>query len=167
MTEPEPPSGPAGPARLAGPLPALRPLALARGTVDRSTERRTDPAWFEARWADPGTRVLVIDDGQALVRFSDADAELVLLPAAQAPEGPRYLLGVDDDGRAYFSVTAPPAASMEPAAPGRTDEPARAAPAGLRQVGRCSGTGTPACSPTPWPWPTGTPPTRTARAAAR
>ena len=104
MTEPEPPSGPAGPP---GPLPALRPLALARGTVDRSTERRTDPAWFEARWADPGTRVLVIDDGQALVRFGDADAELVLLPAAQAPEGPRYLLGVDDDGRAYFSVTAP------------------------------------------------------------
>ena len=126
MTEPEPPPGPATP------LPALRPLALARGTVDRSTERRTDPAWFEARWADPGTRVLVIDDGQALVRFGDADAELVLLPAAQAPEGPRYLLGVDDDGRAYFSVTAPlPAA--DGAAPGQLK------PAGLRQVGALLG----------------------------
>ncbi len=129
MTEPEPPPGPAGPAT---PLPALRPLALARGTVDRSTERRTDPAWFEARWADPGTRVLVIDDGQALVRLGAADAELVLLPAAQAPDGPRYLLGVDDDGRAYFSVTAPlPAA--DGAAPGQLK------PAGLRQVGALLG----------------------------
>jgi NAD+ diphosphatase len=129
LTEPEPPSGPAGPA---GPLPALRPLALARGTVDRSTERRTDPAWFEARWADPGTRVLVIDDGQALVRFGDADAELVLLRAAQAPEGPRYLLGVDDDGRAYFSVTAPLPA-VDGAGPGQLK------PAGLRQVGALLG----------------------------
>ena len=57
--------------------------------------------------------MLVIDDGQALVRFGDADAELVLLPAAQAPEGPRYLLGVDDVGRAYFSVTAPLPAADE------------------------------------------------------
>ncbi len=116
----------------AGPLPALRPLALARGTVDRSTESRTDPAWLEARWADPGTRVLVIDDGQTLVRFGEANADLVLLPASRAPDGPRYLLGVDSDGRAYFSVTAPlPAAD--------TDAPDQVKPAGLRQVGALLG----------------------------
>ena len=76
--------------------------------------------------------MLVIDEGQALVRLGDADAELVLLPAAQAPEGPRYLLGVDDDGRAYFSVSGPLPA-VDGAGPGQVK------PAGLRQVGALLG----------------------------
>jgi len=42
----------------------LDSLALSRGTVDRLTEKRADPAWLEAAWADPGTRVLVVSDGQ-------------------------------------------------------------------------------------------------------
>lgn len=126
MTEPEPS------ARRPGRLPILGPLALARGTVDRSAERRTDPEWLEARWAEPGTRVLVVNDGQALARLGDADAELVLLPVSQAPDGPRYLLGVDDDGRAYFGVSAPlPAA--DGAAAGQVK------PVGLRQVGALLG----------------------------
>jgi len=126
LTKPEPSAGPAGR------LPSLGPLALARGTVDRSTEHRTDPEWLEARWAEPGTRVLVVSDGQALARLGDADAELVLLPVAQAPDGPRYLLGVDEDDRAYFSVTAPlPAA--DGAAAGQVK------PVGLRQVGALLG----------------------------
>jgi NAD+ diphosphatase len=126
LTEPEPSAGPAGR------LPNLRPLALARGTVDRSTEHRTDPEWLEARWAEPGTRVLVVDDGQALARLGDADAELVLLPVSQAPDGPRYLLGVDDDGRAYFGVSAPLPAADDAAA-------GQAKPVGLRQVGALLG----------------------------
>ena len=126
MTESEPSAGPAGR------LPNLRPLALARGTVDRSTEHRTDPEWIEARWAEPGTRVLVVDDGQALARLGDADAELVLLPVSQAPDGPRYLLGVDNDGRAYFGVSAPLPAADDAAA-------GQAKPVGLRQVGALLG----------------------------
>jgi len=126
LTEPEPSAGPAGR------LPNLRPLALARGTVDRSTEHRTDPEWIEARWVEPGTRVLVVDDGQALARLGDADAELVLLPVSQAPDGPRYLLGVDDDGRAYFGVSAPLPAADDAAA-------GQAKPVGLRQVGALLG----------------------------
>lgn len=126
MTEPEPSAGPAGR------LPNLRPLALARGTVDRSAEHRTDPEWLEARWAEPGTRVLVVDDGQALARLGDADAELVLLPVSQAPDGPRYLLGVDDDGRAYFGVSAPLPAADDAAV-------GQAKPVGLRQVGALLG----------------------------
>jgi NAD+ diphosphatase len=126
LTEPEPSAGPVGR------LPILGPLALARGTVDRSAERRTDPEWLAARWAEPGTRVLVVNDGQALGRLGDADAELVLLPVSQAPDGPRYLLGVDDDGRAYFGVSAPlPAA--DGAAAGQVK------PVGLRQVGALLG----------------------------
>jgi len=126
LTEPEPSVGPAGR------LPNLRPLALARGTVDRSAEHRTDPEWLEARWAEPGTRVLVVDDGQALARLGDADAELVLLPVSQAPDGPRYLLGVDDDGRAYFGVSAPLPAADDAAV-------GQAKPVGLRQVGALLG----------------------------
>jgi NAD+ diphosphatase len=111
------------------PLPGLGPLALARGTIDRATERRTDPGWLAKAWADPGSRVLVVDHGRALVRFGPPEPELVLIPPAQAPEGPRYPLGVDDDGRAYFSVTAP---LPQPAEDG-------ARPADLRQAGALLG----------------------------
>src|SRR5437868_5504847 len=42
---------------------------LARATVDRVSHRRGDQAWLDAAWAAESTRVLVLDDGQALVRF--------------------------------------------------------------------------------------------------
>jgi NAD+ diphosphatase len=79
-------------------------LTLSRGTVDRSAHRRTDTGWLDAAWADPRTRVLVIDDGRALVRFGAEGAELVLVPPGQAPDGLRFLLGVDADGVVYFGV---------------------------------------------------------------
>ena len=83
----------------------LRNLALARGEVDRSTARRSDADWLVAAWADPGTRVLVVDDGQALVRSGDAHAELVFVAPGQAPEGVRFLLGTDAGGVVYFGVS--------------------------------------------------------------
>src|SRR4029077_15718315 len=49
----------------------LDSLALSRGTVDRLTEKRADREWLDAAWADPGTRVLVVSDGQALPRIDD------------------------------------------------------------------------------------------------
>jgi NAD+ diphosphatase len=94
----------------------LRNLALSRGEVDRATARRTDAAWLEAAWAAPGTRVVVVEDGQAPVRFTgggpgDSDRsvspgpqELAFVSAGQAPEGVRFLLGVDADGVVYFGV---------------------------------------------------------------
>ena len=136
-------AGSAGHAGPAAPLPALGPLALARGTLDRRSQQRSDPAWLAARWADPATRVLVIDDGRTLVRFGEATAEgdadaagqaaaeLVLLPVSQAPDGPRYFLGIDDSGLAYFTVTAP----LPP--PPDTDD--RVKPASLREVGALLG----------------------------
>ena len=63
----------------------LDSLALSRGTVDRLTEKRSDPEWLDAAWADPATRVLVVSDGQALVRIDDEQAALVLVPPDQAP----------------------------------------------------------------------------------
>src|SRR6202043_1387326 len=69
--------------------------------------------------------------------------ELVLLPPVQAPDGLRCFLGIDGDGRAYFSVTAPlpsaetvagPASGSDGQAPGGSVKPAA-----LRQVGALLG----------------------------
>ena len=79
-------------------------FVLARSAVDRMSARRGDTEWLAAAWADPGTGVLVLDNARALVRFGDKEAELVLVPPARAPEGLRFLLGVDDAGVAYFGV---------------------------------------------------------------
>ena len=106
----------------------LDSLALSRGTVDRLTEKRTDAAWQDAAWADPGTRVLVVSDGQALARIDDERAALVFVPPGQAPEGTRFLLGEDADGTVYFGVSGP-----LPAAP----DGARPSP--LREVGTLLG----------------------------
>jgi NAD+ diphosphatase len=84
----------------------LESLALSRGTVDRLTEKRTDQAWLDAAWADPGTRVLVVSDGRALVRLHDDEAALVFVSPAGAPGGTRFLLGQDADGTVYFGVSA-------------------------------------------------------------
>ncbi|MFI6517432.1 NAD(+) diphosphatase [Spirillospora sp. NPDC050679] len=101
-------------------------LALGRGTLDRAAERRRDDAWLAAAWNDPRTRVLVVEDGQALVAFDPAPA-LVLVPPDRAPDGERYLMGVDGGGTVYFAVAGP-----LPAVEG-------AEPAGLRQVGAVLG----------------------------
>jgi len=127
----------AGPDRYADPSAdelddsgSLRNLALSRGEVDRSTERRSDAAWLAAAWADPGTRVLVVDDGQALVRSGEGPAELVFVSPAQAPEGVRFLLGTDADGVVYFGLAA---ALAPPDGEQVTDSGVR--PISLRQAG--------------------------------
>jgi len=104
----------------------LGPLALSRSAVDRAAHRRQDDAWLAAAWSAPDTRVLVVSDGQALVRYADPPA-LVLGPTAAAPAGERYLLGEDAAGRAYFAV----AVDVPPELPAGTDVRA----AGLREVG--------------------------------
>jgi len=107
----------------------LHNLALARGTVDRVTKRRTDQDWIDAAWKDPRTRVLVVHDGQALVR----DEGLVFVAPEEAPAGTRFLLGEDADGTVYFGVSAPlgPAGAAGPAS---TAGPGVRA-ASLREVG--------------------------------
>jgi NAD+ diphosphatase len=117
----------------------LDSLALSRGTVDRLTEKRADPEWLDAAWADPGTRVLVVSDGQALARIDDAriddaqiddgSAALIFVAPDQAPNGTRFLLGQDDaDGTVYFGVSGP----LPPTPDG-------ARPAALREVGTLLG----------------------------
>lgn len=108
----------------------LAELALSRGTVDRSTERRRDTEWLAAAWAAPRTRVVVVHEGQALVRSGTDHEELVFVSPAQAPEGVRFLLGTDDDGIAYFGVAGP---LPEPGSLGQAGAAAR--PTSLRQAG--------------------------------
>jgi NAD+ diphosphatase len=107
------------------PSTGLGPLALARGEVDRSAHLRTDEAWLAQAWARPGTRVLVVGGGRALVRAAGDGAELVFTAPSQAPDGVRFLLGVAADGVAYFGVDGP--------LPEPSGEGVRAAP--LREAG--------------------------------
>src|SRR2546430_12461209 len=46
-------------------------FVLARSAVDRMSARRGDTDWLAAAWADPRTRVLVLDNARALVRFGE------------------------------------------------------------------------------------------------
>jgi NAD+ diphosphatase len=107
----------------------LHNLALSRGEVDRAAARRSDTEWLAAAWADPRTRVLVVDDGQSLVRSGDGGEELVFVPPAQAPDGVRFLLGIDAVGVVYFGVAGPlpPADAIQ--VPG-----SEVRPVGLRQA---------------------------------
>ncbi|HEY5396996.1 MAG TPA: NAD(+) diphosphatase [Trebonia sp.] len=93
----------------AGPLGRL---ALSRSAVDRATQRRADAEWIEAAWAAPGTRVVVVHNSQVLATTSGGRPELAFIAPAEAPEGTRFFLGIDDDEVAYFGVSA--AAEAEP-----------------------------------------------------
>ena len=90
---------------MASPLiSAVGGIALTRHQVERATARRSDDEWLAAAWADPATRVLVIEDGSALARIGDGAAELIFTEPGLAPDGTRFLLGVDADSVAYFGV---------------------------------------------------------------
>jgi NAD+ diphosphatase len=94
----------AGPA-LTG--PALTDLVLARAEVDRSAHLRADQSWLDAAWADPRSRVLVVEQGRVPCDMGRELARLFFISPAQAPDGVRFLLGVDDGGVAYFGVAGP------------------------------------------------------------
>ncbi len=96
-------------------------------TLDRSSQRRGDPAWIAEAWAK--AKVIVVDvshvaTGRALIR----DGDLVLFEstdlavASTAPED-RMFLGVDQSGTPYFAVA------------GQLPELAGARPVTLRDVG--------------------------------
>jgi NAD+ diphosphatase len=101
------------PRRLGGP-------PLARSTLDRAGQLRSDPVWLAEAWSR--AKVLVIDDGRALV----AGDRLVFTAPDEAPGGERLFMGVDPAGVPYFAVvgTIPR---------GRADDLAR--PFGIREVG--------------------------------
>ncbi len=94
---------------------------LARATVDRDAATRASEAALAEAW--DRAQVLVVDDqGRAVVDATD----LVLFPAAEAPEGDRLYLG-SLEGQPFFAV--------------RGDLPRRLGtrPLGLREVGAVLG----------------------------
>jgi NAD+ diphosphatase len=116
------------PDRPAGPLGEL---LLARETVDRATERRTDQAWLDATWADPATRVLVVYRGRALAQVVDGHADLVFVSPDQAPPGVRFVLGVEttDSGEVvYYGVSGPMEGAPDEPPPARGTGPGRSTP---------------------------------------
>ena len=119
----------AGPGELSE-VPELRGLALSRAEVDRATARRADTEWLAKAWADPATRVVVIEDGRALIRSGHGTEELVFVSPAEAPEGVRFLLGVAADDTVYFGVAGP----LPKAAAGAAPSPGTR-PVSLREAG--------------------------------
>ena len=81
-------------------------VALSRMAHDRHGLFRTDDAWLDAQWADPGTRVLVI----AGSRLRPVDGRIQWVPSSEAPEGLRILLG-ESDGVQHFAVVVDPSAA--------------------------------------------------------
>jgi NAD+ diphosphatase len=120
----------AGDAPVSGSLDGpLGELALSRAAVDRAAGQRADAEWIGRAWADPRTRVLVVQDSRALVDLAGGHHRLVLVAPQDAPAGTRFLLGVDEDGLAYFGVSGELAT---PATDGPGPEPKALQ---LRQVG--------------------------------
>jgi NAD+ diphosphatase len=116
-------------------IPRPSTIALTRSQVERSAPLRTNEAWLEKAWADPGTRVIVVQDGQALMRTGDGPtldgtAELIFVSPELAPDGVRFLLGIDADDVAYFGVGATPATP---------DDETGVKRAGLREAGHLLG----------------------------
>jgi NAD+ diphosphatase len=80
-------------------------LALARSTLDRAAEHRSDDQWLRAAWVAPSTRVLRISDGRAQV--AGDPPELSLTTAAELPVDDSFFLGVDENGAAFFAIEVP------------------------------------------------------------
>ena len=103
-------------------MTADRTPALSRATVDRDAATREDDAALERAWAT--AKVLLVDHGTALV--TDDGPALVLVDAADAPEGERLYLGRDEES-SYFAIA------------GKAPRRLGARPLGLREVGALLG----------------------------
>jgi NAD+ diphosphatase len=83
---------------------SLPHLALSAHAHNRHGLLRTDTEWLDARWADPGTRVLVM----AGSRIRPVDGQVEWLSPAEAPaRGTRVLLGERDDA-VHFALIVDP-----------------------------------------------------------
>ena len=75
----------------------LDDLVLARSAIDRAAERRSDQAWVEGARIDPSSRFVRVHQGTAAI-----DGDRLALDASVPEHVPTSLLGIDDDGVAYF-----------------------------------------------------------------
>jgi NAD+ diphosphatase len=85
------------------PAPGSVEIALSRRTHERIGGRRTDAAWLEQVWADPGTRVLVVAGSRFPVVEDAGAAAVAWRSPREAPDGVRVLLG-DQGGVVHVAV---------------------------------------------------------------
>jgi NAD+ diphosphatase len=79
---------------------------LSRTAVDRAAAKRDDEAWLAAAWTSG--RLLVLDD-EGRVSIDDNGPALTFTDSAGARgDGERLLLGVDDDGVAFWGMRGEP-----------------------------------------------------------
>jgi NAD+ diphosphatase len=92
---------------------------LSRTAIDRAAGRRDDEPWLATAW-ETG-RLLVLDgDGRASV---DEDGPALTFVESAGSSGDRLLLGIDDDGTAFWGTLGDPPKKLG------------ARPLGLREVG--------------------------------
>ncbi|MEE2691079.1 MAG: NAD(+) diphosphatase [Pseudomonadota bacterium] len=95
-------------------MSADSPCLFAAEPLDRASEKRIDPAWVEARLADPRSVVAPLYKGDPLVR-GDEPAFLSAAAIAEFPQGaPVVFLGLKN-GAAYFAADVSAAPSPEAA----------------------------------------------------
>jgi NAD+ diphosphatase len=82
---------------------ALADFPFRHSLHDRLGNHRSDADFVVARWADPGSRVLVLRGTDLAV--TDDGARLAWIPPGQAPPGERLLLG-GTGGLTHFAVLA-------------------------------------------------------------
>jgi NAD+ diphosphatase len=97
---------------------------LSRTAVDRAEARRDDEAWLAQAW-ESGHLISVDTDGRVAV--DDTGPSLVLADTSSVGDGLRLLLGVDDDGTAYWGTA------------GEVPNKLGVRVAGLREVGAALG----------------------------
>ncbi|WP_292834384.1 NAD(+) diphosphatase [Microbacterium sp.] len=95
------------------PTDDLRPPALARATIDRAADERTQEGLLGALRIDPTTRVLALHGDRAPLRSGEETPTLLLVAPAAVAEGAQWaFLGRDADGSARLLAAV--AASAEP-----------------------------------------------------
>lgn len=79
-------------------------LALSRYALDRASDRRRDEEWWSRVLRDPSTRYLPVAAGRFPVERTPDRIRLAWTDRPPAAAEQRFLLGVDDTGRAHVAV---------------------------------------------------------------
>ncbi len=85
----------------------LRTPSGAVGPLDRAAHLRTQEDLLPRLLAEPGTRLLFLDDGRVAVRDDEGGLVLALRERHVAPAEPLAFLGRDDSGRAHLLMLGP------------------------------------------------------------
>jgi NAD+ diphosphatase len=95
--------------------------SLSRSAADRAAQHRDDEAWLAKAWQTG--KLLVVDENSQAAVIEDGPSLVLVESGSWEGDGERYLLGVGDDGTAYWGTVGELAGKLG------------ARPRGLREVG--------------------------------